>query len=117
MRSGEPEFDEGVDRILSEIEKEAIRIADANQWAKLEIEIEAVPAAQPFDQPAIRCTLRNPRHRFAVDEPTMTMIEFAETLQDVFTRAGTPYKSVTIDWVDQPGSGKVRKRRRYKYAD
>jgi hypothetical protein len=63
----------------------------------------------------VRCFLRNPLDARAIVEPSARLLDAAQALYSLFAEVGTPFRSVTIDWGDEAGDGKVRRRCCYEY--
>jgi len=79
--------------------------------------IEITAPANEFERASsgVRCHLKNTEDEPEIDEPTGTLLDAANRLQRVFVSVGTPLASVTIDWIDESGDGKIGRRCRYRY--
>lgn len=117
MRNGDLEFHQHTDPIVEAISQEGLRIARENKWRGLLIEITA--RANPDGRPSrgVSCQIRNTVGEPEVDEPSRILLDAANQLQNLFVSVGTPLAGATIDWIDEKGDGKVRRRCRYRYED
>jgi len=115
MKHGDLEFHQQTGPILDAITEEGLRIAKENSWVGLVIEITA-PANQ-FERASggVRCHVKNTVGEPEIDEPSGALLDAANRLQNLFTSVGTPLAGATIDWIDERGDGKVRRRCRYRY--
>ena len=116
MKNGDAEFHQRTEPILAVIAEEGLKTARENRWPDLLIEIIAVRALPVGGQGRVRCSLRSPMDASAIDEPSARLVDAAEELQSLFAGVDTPLKSVRIDWVDEGGDGKRRRRCRFEYA-
>jgi hypothetical protein len=111
MHHGDLDFHQTTGRVIDAIAIEGIRIAKQNGWRSLLIDIAA-----PSQQAAtLRCTLSDPSAVGEIDEPSAAMFDLVNELQKIFTSAGTPLMGAKIDWFDEHGDGKIRRRCQFRY--
>ena len=79
------------------------------------IEIIAISRGFHGVESGVRCCLKNTVGLPEVDEPSATLLDSAKRLQNLFTSVGTPLVGATVDWIDENGDGRVRRRCRYRY--
>jgi hypothetical protein len=115
MKNADDEFHALKAPLLNTISEEGLQIARANHWPAVVIEMSGVNAAAPGWRGNVRCFIRNPLDAREIDEPSARLLDAAQSLYSLFAEVGTPFRSVTIDWVDEAGDGKVRRRSRYEY--
>ena len=92
-----------------------ICIAKENNWRGLVIEISAPTNEFERASKGGRCYLRNTEGDPEIDEPSSMLLDVANRLQSVFVGVGTPLVGATIDWIDESGDGRVRRRCGYRY--
>jgi hypothetical protein len=115
MKNADEEFHARKAPLLNTISEEALQIARSNHWPAVVIEMSGAGMAAGGWRGNVHCCLKNPEDASAIDEPSARLLDAAQSLHSLFAEVGTPFRSVTIDWVDEAGDGKVRRRCRYEY--
>jgi hypothetical protein len=116
MNQGDIEFHELDQQIIGAIANEGLRIAKANHWKGLLIEINFSGPLNGFGAAGVRYTLWSGISPAEVDEPSSSMLDLARRLQELYFKVGNPLAGATIDWTNsEDKDGRVRRRSVYRY--
>jgi hypothetical protein len=115
MKNADDEFNARKAPLLNTISEEGLQIARANHWPAVVIEMSGAGMAAGGWRGNVHCCLKNPQDASVIDEPSARLLDAAQDLYSLFAEAGTPFRSVTIDWLDEAGDGKFRRRCAYEY--
>lgn len=115
MKHGDIEFHERSGAILNALSNEGLQIARSNQWTGLVIQISAAGCPESGNPAKVCCLLKSTHPTPEIDEPSATLLDAANDLQELFHSVGTPFLEATIDWVEGETPGTVRRRCSYRY--
>jgi hypothetical protein len=115
MKNADDEFNARKAPLLDTISEDALQIARSNHWPAVAIEMSGVVVAAAGWRGNVRCFLGSPLDARAIDEPSARLLDAAQSLYSLCAEVGTPFRSVTIDWVEETGDGKFRRRCAYQY--